>query len=587
MERIGLLPLGDMEGTSYFNIVPNSIHEQFCPQGMRNIIGMIPGADPALNDEYVIFSAHYDGPNNENPQTETTRGNQDTTNTFDDALAVAFGLGLAEEMMLKNPPKRNVIFLFDDVEEGWNSVLTPPKQYTVDGNQYSAEEMVDYWCYVEDGKSYFNSVMLSKPGFEGYIKEGSCNDAVQVGFGSWLREPTVDISKVKLIFNIDPLGIPPGVRPEDLVLAVLNGETSTGVNSQGSSVSLNDIVDEALPEPPVSYAKFPRAVVENTNSADALTSPKTYGPLCEAGNNCRDDGGIPNVSYVAVTVSSFCHMLIILTEHLDVSQIWLAALSFQKYHGGNMINEFKQLFQQFSAKGLYQDENLPDTAYFSVDKADAGNFEAEALNALTTSLSAFISNLFAMEELSSLTFSKDNPPDDDTYKYNKEDLANLKNSMVFLSKRIDAIAPELDFYKVAQGIVITQLNNLEAVPPEMPEFQENIKKLALTSVALQLSLDTFNKQYTEKEAYLDQTVYGDVVAEPAKSNDVTSEVDGVEDALPEDNEVATDEGQDNSSTTATTSTTSSSSDPSSATASAQVGLLVTTALALACSFSTF
>lgn len=119
---------------------------------------------------------------------------------------------------------------------------------------------------------------------------------------------------------------------------------------------------------------------------------------------------------------------------------------------------------------------------------------------------------------------------------------------------------------------------MEGVPPEMPEFQESIKTLALTSVALHLSLDTFNKQYTEKEAYLDQTVLNTVVAEPAKSNDVTSEVDGVEDALPEDNEVASDEGQDNSSTTL---------EVSSATASAQVGLLVITALALACSFSTF
>jgi hypothetical protein len=84
------------------------------------------------------------------------------------------------------------------------------------------------------------------------------------------------------------------------VLAVLNGETSTGVDSQGSSISLNDIIDEALPDPPVTYAKFPRAVVTYTNSADALTSPNRYKPLCEAGNNCRDDGGIPNVSYVAV-----------------------------------------------------------------------------------------------------------------------------------------------------------------------------------------------------------------------------------------------------------------------------------------------
>ncbi len=248
-----------------------------------------------------------------------------------------------------------------------------------------------------------------------------------------------------------------------------------------------------------------------------------------------------------------------------------------------MINEFKQLFQQFSTNGLYQDENLPDTAYFSIDKADAGNFEAEALNALTTSLSAFIINLFAREELSSLTFNKDNPPDD-TYKYNEEDLANLKNSMVFLSKRIDVIAPELEFYKKAQDFVVTQVNNLEEVPPETSIFQESIKELALTSVALHLSLDTFNKQYTEKEAFLDQSAFGDVVAEPTKLNDATSEVDGVEDALPEDNEVASDEGQGNiiASTPPTPTPTTSS-----AAAAPQVVLLVTTALALACSFSTF
>ncbi len=26
----------------------------------RNVIGMIPGSDPALKDEYVIYSAHWD-----------------------------------------------------------------------------------------------------------------------------------------------------------------------------------------------------------------------------------------------------------------------------------------------------------------------------------------------------------------------------------------------------------------------------------------------------------------------------------------------------------------------------------------------
>lgn len=147
----------------------------------------------------------------------------------------------------------------------------------------------------------------------------------------------------------------------------------------------------------------------------------------------------------------FFQMLIIFTELLVCAQIWIAAMSFQKYHGGIIINAVKQLFQQLShnpKQRLYSDKNLPDTAYFSVDKADAGNFEAEALNALTTSISAFVNNLFAREELSSLTFNKENPPDDN-YKFNKEDLENLINAMKFLSKRSDVIAPEVEFYKKA------------------------------------------------------------------------------------------------------------------------------------------
>ena len=517
MERIGLLPLGDMEGTSYFNIVPNSVSKLFCPQGMRNIIGMIPGTDPPHTDEYVIFSAHYNGPNNENPQTKTTRRNQDTTNTFDDALAVAFGLALAEEMMLKSSPKRSVIFLFDDVEEGWKNVLTPPHPYTYEGYIYYALEMSTYWCYGDDPRTYYDAVMSGIPGFEGYLLKGigNFNTDVQVGFGSWLRDPTVDISKVKLIFNIDPLGIPLGVSPDNLVLAVLNGETSTSVSSEGSHVSLNDIIDQALPDSAVSYAKFPRAaIVQNTNNAEALTEPTTlYRYLCEAGNNCRDDGGIPNVSYVAVLLSFLFVKCLLFYIISACAKVWLAAMSFQKYHGGVLIDSIKQLFQKLSAGGLYHDKNLPDTAYFSVDKADAGNFEAEALNALTTSLYAFINNLFAREELSTLTFNQDNPPDE-TYQYTADDLANLINSMVLLSKRIDVIAPELEFYKQAQAFVISQLNNLEEVSSEIPSFQAAMKELAPVCAALHLSLDTFNRHYTKKEAFLDQTVAGYVVAEP-------------------------------------------------------------------------
>jgi len=304
MKRIGLVPLGDIERISFFNIVPGSINEEFCPRGMMNVIGMVPGTDPALSDEYVIFSAHIDGPNNQNPQTEEVRGNQDTNNVFDDALAVAFGLGLAEEMMSQSPLKRNVIFLFDDAEEGWGNIRTPQQ---VGVRPPTTDSLVSYWCFL-NGKPYFDSVMWDMQGFEGFLgEEGACNTAVAVGFASWLREPTVDINDIKLIFNIDPLGITPGVSADALVLAVINGETSTSVDNEGTSISLNHIIDEALPPPPVSYQKVPQALISgNYNSAHALKGPKTYEPLCNAGNNCRADGGIPNVRKCTSTIVSTC-----------------------------------------------------------------------------------------------------------------------------------------------------------------------------------------------------------------------------------------------------------------------------------------
>jgi hypothetical protein len=187
------------------------------------------------------------------------------------------------------------------------------------------------------------------------------------------------------------------------VLAVLNGETSTSVDSEGASISLNGIIDEALPPPPVTYQKAPRALVENTSSQEAFKSPTTYQPLCNAGNNCRSDGGVPYVRK-CLPLIILCHISLpfrpdFLSFNDFNSQIWIAALSFQKYHGGVNINEFKQLFLQLSAEGLYQDEHLPGTAYFSLDNMESGNFDSGVLNALTTSLSDFIGNLFAREEL--------------------------------------------------------------------------------------------------------------------------------------------------------------------------------------------
>ena len=119
MREMGLTPLGNVEQTEYFQVVAGSVHETLCPPGIKNIIGMVPGT--VYPDEYVVYSAHLDGPNNANPQTETTRGNGETSNAYDDGLAVAVGLAMAKQLM-ENPPKRSVIIHIDDGEEGWDDL---------------------------------------------------------------------------------------------------------------------------------------------------------------------------------------------------------------------------------------------------------------------------------------------------------------------------------------------------------------------------------------------------------------------------------------------------------------------------------
>jgi hypothetical protein len=121
MQEIGLVPLGNNERTAYKQTVVGSVDDTYCPPGITNIIGMVPGS--LYPDEYVVYSAHLNGPNNENPQTATTRGNGATSNAYDDGLAVAVGLAMARQLM-QDPPERSVIFLIDDGEEGWHGVGT-------------------------------------------------------------------------------------------------------------------------------------------------------------------------------------------------------------------------------------------------------------------------------------------------------------------------------------------------------------------------------------------------------------------------------------------------------------------------------
>jgi hypothetical protein len=77
-----------------------------------NVVALIPGSDPRLRNEYVLFTAHYDHLGIGDPE-----GGDSIYNGFsDNAAGVAMLLAIAESMKRSNPP-RSVAFAFFTGEE--------------------------------------------------------------------------------------------------------------------------------------------------------------------------------------------------------------------------------------------------------------------------------------------------------------------------------------------------------------------------------------------------------------------------------------------------------------------------------------
>ena len=143
MEDIGLLPLGQ-EGYEY--IYPNAPsgsrfmldeNNEIQPQSTEwgyDLVGLVPGSDPELSDEYMVLMAHYDhlGVDEE--------GNA-YNGAFDNATAVAMALELARVMLDEaSAPGRSVVFLFTDDEEygltgsrEWIGASTVPQEDIIFG----------------------------------------------------------------------------------------------------------------------------------------------------------------------------------------------------------------------------------------------------------------------------------------------------------------------------------------------------------------------------------------------------------------------------------------------------------------------
>lgn len=129
MKSIGLVPLGD---SAYFQkvafaktsnprrqlkVLASFADFDSIPAGRRvvssNLIGMIPGSDPVLKDQVVVFAAHYDAIGIVTP----VNGDSIVNGADDDGSGVAVIMNVARAMKAGPAPRRTVVFLITTGEE--------------------------------------------------------------------------------------------------------------------------------------------------------------------------------------------------------------------------------------------------------------------------------------------------------------------------------------------------------------------------------------------------------------------------------------------------------------------------------------
>lgn len=117
LRRFGLEPAGE-DGTFYQRWPFQSRRVQMPPDAepplVPNIIGVLPGSDPALRGEYVVLSAHFDHVGVGRP----VNGDSIYNGADDNASGTAGLLEVAQALAsLPEAPRRSVLFLFVSGEE--------------------------------------------------------------------------------------------------------------------------------------------------------------------------------------------------------------------------------------------------------------------------------------------------------------------------------------------------------------------------------------------------------------------------------------------------------------------------------------
>ncbi len=107
-------PQGAVKGFALPLSLNAELHSEIKPVESENIVGVLPGSDPVLKNEYVVLSAHLDHIG----ITPPVNGDAINNGALDNASGVATTLEVARLFRDGGrPPKRSVLFLIDTAEE--------------------------------------------------------------------------------------------------------------------------------------------------------------------------------------------------------------------------------------------------------------------------------------------------------------------------------------------------------------------------------------------------------------------------------------------------------------------------------------
>lgn len=134
----GLLPAGD-QGATWFQTWEDSGGEPLRKAVMKNVIGIIPGKNPAMQGQSVVVGAHYDHLGLGWPEAQEGRKGKIYPGADDNASGVAVLIELARVLAKAPQPDRTIVFIaFSGEEAGKRG----SKQYVAHEKKYPADKCI-------------------------------------------------------------------------------------------------------------------------------------------------------------------------------------------------------------------------------------------------------------------------------------------------------------------------------------------------------------------------------------------------------------------------------------------------------------